>query len=626
MDPRFLQYYERELRYLREMGAEFAQQFPKIAGRLGLTGLECADPHVERLIEAFGFMAARVQLKLDAEFPRFTQQLMELVYPHYLAPTPSMAVVQFVPNPREGSLHDGFVLPRDTVLRARRGPGELTACEYRTKHKVTLWPLEIEHVEYTSVLHELAQLRVPLPSPAKALLRIGLKTTAGLRFDQLGLDALPLFLRGHDEIAFCLYEQLITSALAVVVRPGGRAEPSCAWAGAGPGLRALGFAEDEALLPYCPRSFHGYRLLHEYFAFPSRYAFVELTGLAEGVRRCASDRLEILVPLSRHDPALESSVDAAHLVAFAAPAINLFPHACDRVQLSERSHEVHLVGDRTRPTDLEVHTITRVAAYAARAEVEREFLPLNSARDRLNPGLRPSYYTVQRRPRALSSQRRRLGARTSYAGSELFLTLVDGEHGSHAAELRQLGVTALCTNRDLPLLLALGGGGSDFVLQTGAPVDAVRCVAGPSAPRSVQLDGDVAWRLISHLSLNYLSICEPGERKDSEPLREMLALYAELGDPALRRQVEGLSSVAAQAVTRPLPGPGALAFGRGIEITLECDERAFAGSGAFAFASVLARFFAKYASINSFTETVLRTRERGEVFRWPTTVGLRQTL
>src|SRR6185436_7870596 len=124
VDPRLLQYYERELRHVREMGAEFAREFPKIAGRLGLEGLECADPYVERLLEAFGFMAARVQLKLDSEFPRFTQHLLELVYPHYLAPTPSMAVVQLAPNLREGALADGFVVPRDTVLRGRLGRRE----------------------------------------------------------------------------------------------------------------------------------------------------------------------------------------------------------------------------------------------------------------------------------------------------------------------------------------------------------------------------------------------------------------------------------------------------------------------------------------------------------------------
>ena len=623
MDPRFLQYYERELRYLRELGAEFAKEFPKVAGRLGLSEHECADPHVERLIEAFGFMAARVQLKLDAEFPKFTQQLLELLYPHYLAPTPSMAVVQCVPSARDGSLLDGFTIARDTVLRTRRTPREQTVCEYRTTRPVQLWPFEIEQVSYTSVLSDLSDMRLPSAARAKALLRIGLRTFGGVRFDQLAVTSLPLFLSGDDEVANRLYEQLISGSCGVVVRALGAPGPA-RWAAADPRVRPLGFEPDEAMLPYGTRSFQGYRLLHEYFAFPSRFAFVEISGLSEGVRRCASDRIEILVALAQCDSALEAEVGDGRLVPFAAPAVNLFPHSCDRAVLSERSYELHVVPDRTRPIDLEVHSVTRVLGFGGRGDPEREFFPMYGTSAGRATHTRPSYYTLSRRSRTRSTLP--LSARTHYVGSEVFLTLVDGDQGSHGGDLRQLAVSALCTNRDLPLLLALGQGGNDFALQTAAPVEAVRCIAGPSAPRASPIDGQIAWRLINQLSLNYLSLCGEDREAGAEPLRDMLGLYASLGDPALRRQTAGLTGVSARSVIRPLPGAGALSFGRGIEIALSCDERAFAGGSVFAFASVLAHFFAKYAAINSFTETVLSTRERGEVYRWPTTVGLRHTL
>src|SRR5713226_7740070 len=142
MDPRLLQYYNLELQHLRETGAEFAEQFPKIAARLGVHGLEVDDPYVERLIEGVAFLAARVQLKLDAEFPRFTQSLLDVVYPHYLAPTPSMAVVQFEPDPG-GVPAEGFRIARDNILHSVIGPDEQTACEYRTAHDVTLFPIEV---------------------------------------------------------------------------------------------------------------------------------------------------------------------------------------------------------------------------------------------------------------------------------------------------------------------------------------------------------------------------------------------------------------------------------------------------------------------------------------------------
>jgi type VI secretion system protein ImpG len=467
--------------------------------------------------------------------------------------------------------------------------------------------------------------RLPLEQ-AKALLRIRLRCSAGLRFDRLSLDQLPLFLRGGDEIAARLQESLLTSALGLIVHPVGSGPERTASAEisrAARCVRALGFDDDDAILPETARTFQGYRLLHEYFAFPSSFAFVELCGLETGVRACATDQLDLIIPLSRYDAVLETTVDAARLGLFAAPAINLFPRECDRIHLSERTHEVHVVPDRTRPLDLEIHSIGKVTGYGSGAEVERVFSPLYAARDRLDPQRSPAYFTLQRRPRNESTQSRRQGPRSNYNGSEVFLTLVDGASGSHGAELRQLGVSALCTNRDLSLLLALGQGPSDFVLQSGAPVDAVRCIAGPSAPRQAPLDGDIAWRLLSHLSLNYLSLAE---NSSAEPLREMLALYAELGDPSLRRQVEGVLGVASKRVTRPLPGPGVVSFARGLEVTLECDERAFQGAGVFGLASVMAHFFAKYASINSFTETVLRTTERGEVHRWPTKAGLRHVV
>ena len=282
MDPRLLTYYNRELQYIREAGQEFAKEFPKIAGRLGLETLECTDPYVERLLESFAFLTARVQLKLDAEFPRFTQHLLQMVYPHYLAPTPSLAVVQLTPSPTEGSLADGFCVPRGTSMRTIANQGDLTPCEYRSAHPVTLWPISVASAEYTSFLGDLGTLR--LPGKAKAALRLRLQTTGGLLFEQLALDELPLFLLGNDEIAFRIYELMLAHTLALVIRPGGSAAASEVVTD-NP-VRPMGFEDEEALLPYGPRSFQGYRLLQEYFAFPSRFLFANLTGLRGPVRRC----------------------------------------------------------------------------------------------------------------------------------------------------------------------------------------------------------------------------------------------------------------------------------------------------------------------------------------------------
>jgi type VI secretion system protein ImpG len=624
MDPRLLQYYERELRYMRELGAEYAREFPKIAGRLGLEGLECADPYVERLIESFSFLAARVQLKLDAEFPRFTQHLLELLCPHYLAPTPSMAVVQLQPNLLEGALAAGFEVAPDSVLRSRLGKNDQTSCEYRTRHPVTLWPLQIKRVQYTTLLTELRDIRLPSKRTPKAMLRVQLTATAGLRFDQLALKELPLFIDGNDELALRIYEQLVAGSMAIVARPGTRPHAFTDVIEEDVVVRPLGFEDAEALLPYSARSFQGYRLLQEYFAFPSRYLFVSLTGLESAVRRCRDSELELLVLLDREDASLEGLVDANRLLPFCTPAINLFPRQADRIHLSDRDHEYHVVPDRTRPLDLEIYRVEKVFGYGARNVREREFLPLYSPR--AQRGSKGAFFTVQRKPRLLSTQARAEGPRSTYVGSEVFLGLVDENSGPFQHELRQLAVETLCTNRDLPLHMTVGQGPSDFALQSGAPVERVRCVAGPSAPRASHAHGELSWRLISHLTLNYLSLVNTDEQKGAAALREMLSLYAELADPATRKQVQGIRAIQTEPVLRALPGSGPLAYGRGLELSLECDEAAFSGSGVFLLASVLERFFAKYVSINSFTEMVLKTLQRGEIMRWPPTTGQRHLL
>src|SRR5208283_3349811 len=273
---------------------------------------------------------ARVQLKIDAEFPRFSQHLLQMVYPHILAPTPSMAVLELQPNLSEGALADGFRVARGTALRSLAGRSAGTACEYRTAHELALWPLELVGAEYTSFLADLGSLR--LSGKGKAALRLRLRAAAGLTMDHLALEKLPIFLRGGDEIAMRLYELLMAHTVALVARPGGPGQPGCQVM-ADASVSPLGFDDDQALLPYGPRCFQGYRLLQEYFAFPSRYMFFDLCGLQHAVRRCTDTELEIIVVFDTQDPRLEKAVGLSQFALFCAPAVNLFPRRADRIHL-----------------------------------------------------------------------------------------------------------------------------------------------------------------------------------------------------------------------------------------------------------------------------------------------------
>lgn len=630
MDRRLLTHYNRELAHLRETAAEFAREFPKIAGRLALdreAKEACPDPFVERLLEGFAYLAARVQVKLDAEFPEFTHGLLETIYPHYLCPTPSMAVVQFEPILHDTNLPSGFSIPRGTALRSPVARGQRTPCEYRTAHPVTLWPLRVADVSYHT--RELIQFNLPPALGTRALLRIHLETPPGIDFSKLPLDSLSVFLRGADDLPDAIYEQIFRSGIGVIaVKP--KAIPSPAqFSPAKVSIQPSGFRPDHALLPETARSFSGYRLLREYFALRQRFLFFELASLQPLLRQCPGNKLDLLVLFRDQDLRLENRVDANSIALFCAPAINLFERRLDRIPLDHRHHEYQVIPDKTRPFDFEVFDIQSVIGYGAQTGEEQPFLPFYLTRERLSeqmPGASSQlrgFYTTRRAERHLTAKERQFGRAHSYIGSDVFLSLVDPSSAPYKSDLQQLGLTALCTNRHLPMEFLADQGRTDFTVEINAPVGVIRCVTGPTAPQPALAQGAEAWRLISHLSLNYLSLKDAENGQGANALREMLRLYIDAADRPAQKQVEGVLSTTVEPIIRRLESPGPITFVRGMEITAEFDELSFEGVGVFVFGAVLAEFFRRYVSINSFTETVIKTRQRKEIMRWSAHPGQR---
>ena len=462
----------------------------------------------------------------------------------------------------------------------------------------------------------------------KAAIRLRLRITGDMPFNKLALERLVFFLGGAEGARMRLYEQLICNAVQVHVRPDSPPAALEREPAAERHASRLGFDADEALLPRLPQSFDGYRLLQEYYAMPERFLFVAIEGLDRAAIRCATNEMDVVILLDRADPALASSFAADHMLLFCAPVINLFPRRSDRINLNDRDAEYQIVPDRMRPLDFEVFDVQSVEAYASDGTAPQKFLPFYAANDlSRNPDHR-SYFTLRRQPRQLSSRSRQRGPRSSYLGHDVFISLVDGDHAPINQNLRQLGLDLLCTNRDLPLSMPVGRQQTDFTILVSAPVASIRCVHGPVAPRPCRSDGDYAWRFISHLSLNYLSLADTDDLQGAAALRELLRLYVPIQPvdrrpPTRRRSIRrgaNRSSVAFPvAVVHWLPGVVSASL-------LTMDEAPFGGSGAVLLASVLERFFAKYVSINGFTETSLRCTERGDVMRWPLRLGHRPVL
>jgi type VI secretion system protein ImpG len=620
MDERLVAYYNSELRHLREMAGEFAREFPKIAGRLALDRDAkeiCPDPYVERLLEGFAFLAARVHLKLDAEFPRFTQTLLETIYPHYLAPVPAMGVAHFEPDSREPGPEEGFLLERGTALRS---VDDETRCQFRTAHDLRLWPLRITEARYYT--RDIVALELPGALEAKAAISIRLQTNAGRKLEELKLDRLPIFIRGSDEIPISIYEQIFTRASHVVLQAtkGTRQFREILPAST---IRRLGFGEEEAILPNGPRSFEGYRLLKEYFACPQRFLFFELTRLAQAVQRSDADRLDIIIALRAPEPRLDNRVDASTFALFCTPIVNLFRKRLEPILISDRFSEFHIVPEKTRPIDFEVYQIEEVIGVTASSNQEQKFEPFYRARSEGEPS--SAYYTVHRAPRVLTAKEKKFGAVSSYAGSEVFISLVDTKAAPYPRRLSQLNLTALCTNRHLPLQSPISIGETDLTTELYAPVTSIRWMVGPTAPVVSTAEGGPAWRVISHLSLNYLSLLDAKEGEGAVALRELLKLYVNPNDLFTLRQIDGIRSAVSKPIIRRVTIPGPLTFARGLEVKVVMDESAFEGSGIFVLGAVLAQFLARYVSINSFTETVIVSERRGEVIRWPSLMGKRHT-
>ena len=353
MRDELLGYYERELSFLRQMGAEFAQKYPKIASRLSLEEDKCEDPHVERMIEAFAFLAGRIRLKIDDEFPEITESLLNVLYPHYLAPIPSMSIVQFALDRGQGKLTTGYKVERGTLLYSR--PIQGVPCRFRTCYPVVLWPIEVVSARIESP-H-------PLDSKGKwpeAFLKIGLRCINDTQLSDLNLvdadglriiDSLRFFINGEPQLVYTLYEMIVNNSSRVEIQPvngkkrgAGKGRDCSAVHLPAASLKPVGFEPDEGMLPYSARSFTGYRLLTEYFAFPDKFLFFDVTGVDVAARSGMGDEFEICVSLRNTSPP-SSAIDLNTFQLGCAPVVNLFSKVAEPIALTGQQNEYHVVPD-----------------------------------------------------------------------------------------------------------------------------------------------------------------------------------------------------------------------------------------------------------------------------------------
>jgi type VI secretion system protein ImpG len=599
MRDELLKYYERELAYLRRMAGGFAEQYPKVAGRLLLEPGKSEDPHVERLIEAFAFLAARVHLKLDDEFPEITESLLQILYPHYLRPVPSMSVVQFKLDPEQGKLSTGYPIARHRRLLARQSQD--TSCRFRTCYPVTLWPIDLDSARIEQPPHAASSGKT---YPAAIALR--LKTLSpDTRLSDLRIDSLRFFLNGESQFVHRLYETIFGHCVSVEVHNG-----TARIALSRGALSEVGFGPDEGMLPYSSRSFPGYRLLQEYFHFPEKFLFFDIKDLPVLSTGGFGADATLMLYLDQA-PQLEQNIEAQHFRLGCTPVVNLFQQTAEPIRLDQAHTEYRVIADVHRRHTTEVYSVDAVKSLSPATGEAVEYQPIYSFKHSFE----------RRQQRTFWHTSRRLSEHKDDAGTEMFLTLVDLDFRPSRPATDVVMASITCTNRDLPGLLPFGDPEGDFVLEGAAPIRRVTCLTKPTRTLRPPLGHRVQWRLISHLSLNFVSAVEGGLDNDPEALQEILRLYDFSESAAVQQQIVGIAGVSSRQVWRRIRAAVGSGFARGIEATLEFDESKYVGAGVYLFSAVLERFLGLYVSINSFSEMITVSRQRGVVKRWPPRAG-----
>lgn len=604
-DDQLLQYYERELTFLRRMGARFAQEYPKIASRLDLEPSKCEDPHVERMLEAFAFLAARVHKRIDEDVPEISEALLEIVYPHYVRPIPSMSLVEFELDREQGKLTSGLPVPRNSLLYSRPVAG--VPCKFTTCYDTTLWPVRVASLEWLTPDRLRPAVRV---TDAVAALRLELHCFADLEFKALDLSALRLHLAGDSGVTFALYELLCNNCTTIIVRePGGKRSLTLPASS----LQPVGFAEGDGMLPYPRRSFLGYRLLQEYFTFPQKFLFFDL-AIFDAVRAAGfGEKAEIIFLIRQFERGerrglLETGLSSRTMRVGCAPVVNLFPQVSEPILLTQRRTEYEVVPDARRRRTTQVFSVDEVVGITPGSSEPLRIEPLYSYRHARTGRRAELFWTARRRPAEWRLD----------AGTDVHLSFVDLSARTVHPDRDAITARLTCFNGDLPSRLPFGDETGDFELENGGPVRRIVALSKPTDVVHPPLGQAQLWRLLSQLSLNYLPLADGG----ADALREILRLHNFSETTAGERHIEGIMSVSGEPTYARVVTEHGVAFARGRRVDMTFDEEQYAGGGVYLFASVLERFFGMYASVNSFTTLVARSTKRKEMVRtWPPRAG-----
>ncbi|NIF28994.1 type VI secretion system baseplate subunit TssF [Pantoea sp. Tr-811] len=577
--------FSEELRYLQELGNDFAKDNPQLARLLGKGG---SDPDVERLMEAFAFLTAKLRLKLEDDLPELTHPMLQLLWPNYLRPLPSATIVQFTPC--QQSLSQSQRIAKGSRLFSK--PVDGVPCEFRTCTEVNIQPFQLDTVGASQAL-------------GSSVVSIGLRTLVQRPLNTLGCSSLAVHLSGDDQSARTLYLWLAQYLRQVSVTINGQARRLPASSIVFPG-----FAPEDAMLPYPQNVFDGYRILQEYFAFPQRFHFFCITGLDKVWPAQPSDRVAIAFHFTRQLPDV-LRVGIADFSLFCTPAVNLFAHSAEPIDLASETAQAELKPRGTHPHAYEIFSVdqvisTRSTTDGSTGEYLRTFRPFESFAHEIEHihGRKALYYRYS------------LDESLQGDGVTHRIAFVRADASSYIGALETASIDLTCTNRDLPL--ALGIGDIDVIDEKTPPLATYRNIRVPTRPCRPVLDGQLQWALISNMSLNYLSLLSTDPLKAVIRAYDFTALHDLQQARTTGKRLDGLRDIKTTPMDWLIKGQPI----RGLHTQLKLDQDAFLCEGdLYLFSCVFAHFFALYASINSFHQLEVINTTNNERYTWPIQTG-----
>lgn len=594
-----LPYYERELTYLRRLSSDFAKKYPKVAGRLLLSGETCDDPHIERLIESFAFLTGRIHKKLDDDFPEITNSLLDVIYPHYLRPFPSASIACFNCGNAAAQLTQPARIARHTMLKTR--PVKGVACRFQTAYDTDIWPLRLDHATFENAI-DTAGLRIQLSRGASAAIRLDLSALS----EQTGLDALPLgnvrfFLNGEPSVVAMIREALFSRAAGVWISHAASTEKIELPLNV---IQPVGFGKDETLVAQDARSHRAYQLLMEYFAFPDKFNFVDidLTGIA-GRLPSGTRSIELRIGLANSSRIADGfdlldRISKDNFVLGCTPVINLFRNKAEPIRITGASTSYPVIVDNRHPRAYDVYEISRVSRVQQNSESEDvcDFKPFYSLRHGEEHDGPARYWYAS------------YADDSSESSYSLEISLVDSTLDPQRPETNTLSLDLLCTNRNLPSQLPFGLPDGDLFIEGGSIAKTIQFLRKPTHSHRFPRGRGAQWRLISHLSLNHLSLSGQGV----DAIREILSLYDITRASQNARQISGIVAIEHGTAMARLAGNPFPTFVRGVQIRVVVDESHYAGIGLFMFAQILDHFFGLYVHANSFTQLSIVSRQTGQ--------------